>query len=499
MNTRILTLGALFAALVGCGNAESSLALQPGEEADSVDEPDELFAVRVDVFPPETLVDEDGAAFPPQTVATGLISRTGDRQVIDSVLSAPVAIEGEITGWEVTPMLGTELPGYLVAVGAQVSLFQAGSIQSYTLRANGGAFDGKVVAGEGYEVRYVPDDPQIPFASFAVDLTEGVNDLSVGLGSGALVWGQVRDDDGQALAGIQVRAESEGGLIGASTTSDDDGWYQLRVVPGASYTLVATGLESSGNRDPVVRTAPLDVGAEGLHEDVAYGVLDYVPVGGRIVDEDGVGLANVTVRLEALNLTSFDEGAQATVEVVTSADGFWDTRTLRGRWHVELLPSQEVAYSPTSLDVDIDDDLTLPLQELERLKAQSGRVLDEAGLALPGARVTCREVGFGRRWWTADADEAGTFGIALPEAPVRCAVVPPAGRQDLATLRVTVEDGDDLSFALPEGTLFEGSVNVGAGEPVKFAWVEIRSADNELIGSGLTDDQGRWSARVLPE
>jgi hypothetical protein len=144
------------------------------------------------------------------------------------------------------------------------------------------------------------------------------------------------------------------------------------------------------------------------------------------------------------------------------------------------------------------------------LAARLGEVRDELGQTVGGAIVTCTEVGFAGRSWSATTDPAGQFILTAPSTASSCTVTPPSDREDLALTRQPIDaelamDGAARwNLTARPGSLVSGVVNVRGSAtleapPVRTlpgAVVEVRDAAGYLLGIAISDEDGRFSIRV---
>jgi hypothetical protein len=473
--------------------------------AEGVGAPDALEtaqdAQRLDVQPPEDLRSADAnashVALMPQTFRT--VSNAGSR---DLILVEPVVVSGVVSGFLVTPWQRATLPGEAIALdGALVSVRRTDSVQSANTVTSDGTYSLRIPPGTAYDVSFVPEDPLIPFFSASLSAVDDVV-FDIDLGSGVEVWGLVLGGDGAPIEGVAVHAVDGQGIVGGTTLTNADGWYDLRVNPG-DYQIVAEG--RSNGRDPQQATELLEVGEQGLSVDFQYPTFDLRTLSGRVVDDQGDGLGDVTARFVASSLDGYVEQTTYSVEVTTGDTGVFDTRLLPGVYDVELRPKEGVEFAPATLgERRISASVTdLGTVALAPMGLVSGRVTDPSGQFVPDALVTMTEIGFGQRSWSFVSDDTGGFTTLAPAVRMEFALTPPAAREELALTRIDVEptQGVQIDVAFENGLPITGRVlyadpQDGQLNPVSYAVVEARDEDGTLWGQALTDAEGTYDLRV---
>jgi hypothetical protein len=481
-------------ALVGC--ASNSASKMSSDSAEGTD--DGIQEVRLDVYPasdqPEAL---------PQSLHQQLIN--GQPPILQ--LARSISIAGVLTGYEVTPWLGADLPGEQVSVESDLVIRREGSIQSYHLTSDEQGFTtATIVPGSDYTVSFLPHSPDVPFFSKSVDLTNNdTTALTLDLGAGVALWGLVTDEVGEPMAGVEVHAVDDTGAAGASATTDEAGLYSLRVQEG-TYSTVATG-QPGAPHQPDITISDVEVPDTGARVDIQYSALEKIGVGGGAVDEMGAGLGDVTVLLQSMTIDGYPEfneqgyplTAALSLVAETTNSGTWDARLLPGTWDIDLIPPAELAYTSLSVgEVSLVDATEFQPEELQPFVPLSGAVVGDLGGAA-GARLNCTEVGYTNRHWSAVTDELGEYVLDLPATAVECVVSPPGSRPDLALTRSLLDpaaDGD-VDFSLQTGEPHVGTISLANGEPVAFATIEVRNPETEqLLAIALTDLDGNFTIQM---
>jgi len=455
--------------------------------------------LRVDVFPSYGVAEADADG-----TALDLLPRTfemsTDTRGVDLVLEPPVLLEGYVTGYHVAPTAASGLPGVEEPVAARVGVRREDSVQSRaTVTADDGYFQTLVVPDVGYRLDVTPDDPEIALYTSELHLLEDTY-LDLHLVAGSALWGQVIDGVGNPLVGVEVYAESVFGAKTAADVTDVGGEFLIRVQSGA-YSIVAEG--RNNGRDPTVATELLFVGEEGSRIDVVYPNLDFYSVGGRMTPENGTYVRDGAARFTAVSLDGYPNTTSLVVEARTDDFGNFDTRLLAGTYEVELFPSDDQELTPVALgEVTIDGPTDLGSTVLPAFTVALGSVSDPTGGPVAGALLDCVEISFAERVYTAHTDEAGQFGMMVPQMALECDLVPPAERGDLALTPLVVDlaEDDTPELTMEHGQLVTGTVRYtdgGALRPLEFAVVEVRDAKGQLLGTALTNiGDGSFSLRV---
>jgi hypothetical protein len=480
--------------LVGCSDQLSDFEQVPDT---NVATPPVSARIRVDVIPPQVSDVEDLRALPTSVTRDIAAAEVVDLGVLE--LALPEALSGELTALRTNPFVRA-LPAERVPVLGTVELQVPGTIASWSTRTDAeGRFEALLVPDSEYTLAVIPDDPLLPAWVGALADAGDLEPLDLGLG--APIYGLVGDPAGP-IAGAAVYAISPDGVRTAAASTDDTGFYQLRVQPG-TWSVVCEGRPLG--QDPEVRTAPLRIEETGRYVPFTHPAeLDAPLVAGTVSDRAGRAVPDARVRFRSTALAGYDDPAVSASwsgEVTVSGNGSWLLRVVPGTYDVEVLPpvaEDGPAQGPAlSTGVVVDDDLELDLAT-STLRPVSGRVTDGSA-PLSDARITCREVGFDEHEYVTFTAETGRFEVDLPPVPLQCEVTPPGDRTDLAVGLVAVDGADrgELLLRLGAGVEVAGEVEID-GEPAPGAVVQIRGSDGLLLGFDLVDDDGRFSVNVDP-
>jgi protocatechuate 3,4-dioxygenase beta subunit len=425
-----------------------------------------------------------------------------------------------------------ELAGVPV-VGATVVLADeaGGPGRQARTRADGGFVFGGLGAGD-YALRAEHDDLVSPIARGISVGRPGVRaPVRLSLQPGRRIAGRVVEDDGQAPAGAEVRGEAAASAPGEEPLpmlahTDATGGFKLGPFLPGSYRLTTARPGYVLRRSPTV-----DLAAAGVAPPpVVLELLRGARVIGRVVDARGGPVAAAHVRCVAsamddltVQLGPLPLAAEAAALPSGAGRALGSTRVAladkAGRFVVEdLIPGRyrvEVAHAGS--EPMRTDELVLAPGERRDLGTLAlrdgipveGRVVDEAGGPLEGARVL---VGTG-----AAADPAGFY--ALTDAGGHFSVAVPAGSYRLtasasghgsARVPVEVQAGKapaavEIRLARAEAVL-EGLVRDAGGRPLArarlLAWPRDPpaggGADASPIGSGSADVGGHFRLADLP-
>ncbi len=490
--------------LLACSSSEVALSNAELFDTGSVASDGEPLEVelRVDVFPSELQAAGGDYRALPQSFGRFAFAGTSlDLGVLE--LRRPVPVAGVIFGREVSPSwLAPELPSSSVAlVEAGIRIAKDDSVQDYSaLTADDGVFQSYVVPQESYRLEIVPLDPRVPVVVEELQVESSAPEQGLEIDPGVALFGTVRDESAP-LAGAAVAVVNSEGVISAAAFTDATGHYEVRVRPEQSYTVICSGRDFE--LDPLLVSAPLEIGGTGLRHDFEYPSPSAVLVDGRVEDAAGNPLGGATVRFTSTELTGYDELEHETVvEVVTSNDGQFTRRILSGTYTTEFLPApaeqERDDHTPIRLDnlVVRGGTLTLPTQRLEKLTPFSGRLVDILGEGVPGALLACTELSFGQRSWSTQADDSGFFDMRISRQPVRCTMTPPGGRLDLPLTSFDLDPvNSDGRLPFARGVIAQGSV-VLDGAPEPFAFVELTDRDGRRYGSALTDSGGNFEVQL---
>lgn len=485
---------AVLLVVVGCSNGLQDLSEAPRDGDDAVPA---AGRVRVEVLPPASPDLGSVAALPISEVRSFGPARQVDLGRF--ALATPIEVRGTVVGIRPYPTM-SDLPGEELPVEGVVRLTTTGSISAWNSRTGAdGEFVALVAPGARHALAVIPDDPLLPTFVGELDDTGDVGVLE--LGAGAALYGLVALD-GQPLANAAVYAEHADGTRTPTTTSDDGGFYHLRVSPGA-WTVTALG--RAPGQDPAL-TAEVVVGEDGARHDVAYAAEPLALLSGTVRDGGGRAVPDAVVRLRSRSLEGYGPEASWQGEVTVSTNGSWLLQVPPGRYDLAVIPPTDpegtVLVGPRLVDdVVVAGDESLDLVTT-RLRDVGFDVEDAAGNLVPGARLACRLPAVDDHEYVAFVDDFGRGQVALPPLPSSCELSPPGTRPDLAASFLVLDGAQPGAgtLQLDSGVEVLGSVTTD-GDPTPGAVVRVFAADpsgegERMLGFDVTDEDGAFSVPV---
>ncbi len=482
-------------AALGCAASKSAedLAAQFADTADGADAGSSR-NLRLDVYPSSWSYPE----LSPQT-----FTFTGDDWTgLELELAERVPIEGVLTGFDVTRAAEVSAPGEAgQPIDGRFVARLPGTVVAQSYEVTEGVMRYEALPAAGYQLAWIPaPDLLLPFALVTDASLARDSDISMDLSFGLPVYGAVTNEDQQPLPGIQIRAiDPATGLAGEPVSTDADGRYQLRVFEG-SYTLEVSGGPSTYYLPTL--SLPLEVGGEGLEQDIQYATTESHNVTGQIFDSDGRPLQNVIVRFTARDLEE-RYSASLQTESETDANGLFTVRVVSGAYTIEYIPDYDSSAGPLELRdlLHVDGNLDLePVTLADRLLL-SARVLTDTGRPVSDALIQAQEIGFDHYVYAAQTDGDGALTLAVPDTPLRWTIVPPAeGYEDWA---ITLLDASpaglmDRDVTLVRGERIQGCV-AALGVPLTFTPVDLRDGSGALYTTATTDEQGCFDVRLDTE
>ncbi len=346
------------------------------------------------------------------------------------------------------------------------------------------------------------------------EIEAGSNTLSLTLGTGLTVTGQVRDRDGKPLAGARCSVIGMLGM-GGEGISDAQGRYEFRTGTPPNLILVAL----PGYVQVLDHETMMQMGGEPTRDEQGRYVIDLVmepaaAIAGRVLDEGGRPLAGVQVRAKDSE-TSFVDMFGAGERTTTNAAGRYLLDGVRPSEAVLVAASREglVSASSEPFAVLAEGVTQAPDIKLSRGTTLSVRVNDVRGAAAKGARVQIhvqRADGYQDTMDLMDM-QRGTFAdrVVGSDGTLRVQAVPPGTVTITATapgsggarhVHVLGERADEVPteivLALRPGSAFRGRVLGAKGEPLAGAVVRIQGSEDLGGGpvNGLSSGRGERPA-----
>jgi len=289
-------------------------------------------------------------------------------------------------------------------------------------------------------------------------------------GEGSSIGGRVYAA-GAPAAGARVLLAPDAGGPMRETTTRAGGGFAFGGLGAGRYALRAATADLAS---PAVRgvEAGEGPGASAIRLDMAPGQV----IAGRVVDDAGIALDGVQVRIEVVGGPPGDDPLPTLVS--SDAAGSFTARVVPGRYRLTASRAGYVLrHAPT---VDERTPATPPITiELLRGARVSGRVFDGRGGAAAGATVRC----------VASAIEDLTVQSGpLPLAAVAAALPSGAGRA-LGSTRVAVADRDGR-FAVAD--LIPGRYRFEIAHPGS----EPLRSDEFVLAPGERRDAGKLTLRL---
>jgi hypothetical protein len=158
-----------------------------------------------------------------------------------------------------------------------------------------------------------------------------------------------RLDDGRPLRQVLITLTASGQPNPPSALTDDNGRFELAGLPPASYTITASkgGFVTlqHGQRRPYQPGRPIELAAAAIVERIDFALSPGGVVTGRIVDEDGDAVANVTVQVLRQRYSSGRTLLSSSVAVPDATDD-------RGEFRIYGIPPGTYYVSATRRPLD---------------------------------------------------------------------------------------------------------------------------------------------------
>ncbi|MEM9730261.1 MAG: hypothetical protein AAF997_16900 [Myxococcota bacterium] len=186
--------------------------------------------------------------------------------------------------------------------------------------------------------------------------------------TGCLFSGQIVSFDGDTTgpaAGLQVRAieEATGRIVSSIAETDENGDYQIRVLPGAfPYLIRATSSAGSMEPFPSVSLDPEALFEEDPEEPtVVIPRVDPVRVSGSVQDREQRLVSGATLQFRSTNVfEGTDSGFEGAFQTssTTGSDGGYSVDLLPGTYEVRVTPpASENAWAPAFAELLVVDSL----------------------------------------------------------------------------------------------------------------------------------------------
>ncbi|MFI5306166.1 MAG: collagen binding domain-containing protein, partial [Polyangiales bacterium] len=275
-----------------------------------------------------------------------------------------------------------------------------------------------------------------------------------------------------------------GGQLGFVT--DAAGRFAIEGVPaGRAQLLVRKNGYATGSSEP--RALRPGDAIEDLHIVLPRGGT----LLGRVVDGRGFPIAGARVQVEV-------ESERATRATLSGEDGAFQVDALRGKCTVTAFPLSGTAVRE-EITLGSGERRQIVLQAADAGRALAGRVRDERGFPIQGARVRVEALGKrtpGSR--TAVSAIDGTFRLeGLPPAPYRIVSEHPAYATTVVPSAAPGPD-EELAIELRRGARLSGVVvDALSNDGVRGTLIELRSSAGPKPAPVSTDARGKFEIRNL--
>jgi hypothetical protein len=355
---------------------------------------------------------------------------------------------------------------------------------------------------------------------------------------GGIITGQITDSLGSGIEGCIVFAfYAKDNFLDYenSNYSDSDGYYQVKGLPAGNYILMFSPPGGSSYRRILYdNTLDYDNATEVAVTagQTTSGINAVLPKGGvitgRVTDENGSGLANVTLRLvdAATNKYMGAIGHGAT----TDADGYYTMNAHVGQWKLlfmgysisgggeyvsEFYNDQSNVENADILTVNTDENLSNIDAVLSTGGGKiSGYVKDTADTGLHGVTINVYDSQY--NYWIGNAytDPGGYFEI-LGLIPGNYKIFttyfdiyPVEWYSDKTSYEtadaITVSEGGNTEIMIilggndPGATAVTGQVTDYSGGGIENVNVNIYDLENNFIDSASTDSNGDYAVEGIP-
>jgi uncharacterized GH25 family protein len=437
----------------------------------------------VDGLPPwryELRVDADGFGGATATVAVPQESEV----VIEAPRLAPVAGRVEFDDGSAAAR---------VAVLARRESDSAGVVGVAETEADG-SFELPFLAAGRYvlEARRPSDRVADVLPTTTTPVDGGARDVKIVVKrGGGRIAGRCHAQNGAAVPGAVVFLKPVQGGPPVTARSAPDGRFEAAGLPEGSWTVTgladrSVGPPSSFGLSLVADSVEVPVGTR----DVVLEFREAAPISGRVVTDDGgvpAGELIVQARRGAAGRwTHFAPvGEGGTFQLATTSAGAW---TLVA---VDRNTGRALATTGAAEFAGGDKDVRLVVASSTTL---SGRLVDELGRGVAGARVVATSAGAAPLATVTDADGRFTW-TGLDRGPWSIeAVVHETGRAEATGV---APGGGEVALRLRPAETVSGRLTTVDGEPLRGAEVTLAAAGGAVVARLRTDVDGRFVTRAL--
>ena len=495
------------------------------------------FAQSGKTGPTETSTDAQGG-FRLERLAGGsyrvLVEAAGFPAAEKTPVVAPAAAVAIRLEGEGRAIVGRVVAGGTPVVGARVWLGSdgGGPARETVTRATGGfAFGG---LGEGaYALRAAHGEmASATRSSIPAGDAASVEPVELELRPGRTLTGRVLDDGGRGIPDIAVRVEAAeqnkaetpgGAAVSLVARTDATGAFSTPALPPGAHRLSATRPGHLLRRAPIVTVAPPPAPAPGA---VTLELVRGARVSGHVRDGRGAPAGGARVRcvasaMDDLTVTAGPLPLAAEAAAMPSGAGralgstrfagadrdgrFTVDDLIPGRYRIEIAHPGAEPYRGEELTLAPGERRDLGVLALRAGLTLVGRVIDEGGVGIEGARVavTGVEATAGALGLHSATDPSGRFELTLPAGKYSVSATAPGRGAAQAKVELTAAAAPkpiELRLVRAEATL-EGLVRDNGGRPLARARLFVSSGpepSSATVGSGSADVGGHFSIKPLP-
>jgi len=299
--------------------------------------------------------------------------------------------------------------------------------------------------------------------------------------------GQVIDPDGHGVGGAEVWLSA---VPARTAKTEDDGTFAFDKLVGRSYTISAARGELLGGPVRFKLTAHSDP--------VVIRIAAAAGIAVSVVDQAGHPIKEAEVKLG-------DSEEQGPRPVKTGDGGTARLAPVRPGWLTIVASAPGFAPGSAFATAGAAGTTALVTVRLRRGYPVSGRVRDEAGKPIGGARITIDDGPWGGQIDTGSAtsDAQGGFTIAALAAGAHALVAVDGEHAPARSPQIAVSDRPvgNVEIVMKAGGVVAGKVFNPSHQPVPFAAVRVAATGPRIQAAArqtTTDQNGGFEVRGLP-
>lgn len=308
-----------------------------------------------------------------------------------------------------------------------------------------------------------------------------VEERHLALAPERIAVGRVVDREGAPVEGARIDVRFPGDRFASADVSDADGRFEVRGLGNDAVTLrvfhpgYSVWTESGRFADEEVRVV----------------LLPGVTLDGRVVDEQGAGVAGAFVALTPIEV---EDTAHLGARVETSASGGFSAAGLTpGRWNVRASCAGLIG-GEIEVVLGGDEDAALVTIVLGAGSQIFGRLVDPEGAAVAAARIDCLSATGALVRGETDAE--GAFLLAGVEPGLARITVTAEGYARTVIAHEVAESTAEVTWIVPPAGTITGTVLDG-GSPAS-GTVTAASVDGPTRTRVALDAAGRYRLSDLP-